>query len=49
MGNNVDVEELQVVVFDKEDVFLVLFFDNFVSLSGFLLKVMCEVVSKYIV
>lgn len=49
MGSNVDVEELQAVAVDKEDVFLAPSFDNLVSLSGSLSKIMCEAASKYTV
>ena len=47
MGSNVDVEELQAVALDKEDVFLATSFDNLVSLSDSLSKIMCEAARKY--
>lgn len=47
MGSNADVGELQSVALDKEDVFLAPSFDNLVSLSGPLSKIMCETASKY--
>ena len=49
MGSNVDVGELQAVALDKDDVFLAPSFDNLVSLSGPLSKIMCETASKYTV
>lgn len=49
MGSNVDVEELRAVSVDNQDVLLAPSFDDLVSLSGSLSKMMCEAASKYTV
>lgn len=47
MGSNVDVKELSAVTGASDDVFLSPSFENLVSLSGSLSKIMCEAASKY--
>lgn len=47
MGSNVDVKELRAMSLDNKDVFLAPSFDDLLSLSGSVAKIMCDAASKY--